>query len=169
MSLMKDGVLSERELEDLPGVPKKERLEKRAVAVIECAQEIPCNPCEIACQSGAIYIGEPITNLPSLDAELCNGCGLCISACPGQAIFVIDKTYSKDEAIVKLPFEFLPLPEKGQVVAGLNRQGEVICSARVIKVHTSKSFDRTSIISVVVPVDCVMQVRNISLCSIERI
>ena len=45
--------------------PPEERMAKGRVAVIECVQEIPCNPCENACRLGAITIGEQITNLPT--------------------------------------------------------------------------------------------------------
>ena len=88
MTLEKDGVLSPEGLAKLPGMPSKERLEQGAVAVIECAQEIPCDPCEGACPAGAIHVGELITNLPALAADKCTGCGLCIPVCPGLAIFL---------------------------------------------------------------------------------
>lgn len=163
MTLAKDGALSLEELATLPGMPSQERLEKGPVVIIECAQEIPCNPCEAACRNGAIQVGEPITNLPVLIEEKCTGCGLCIAACPGQAIFVIDMTYSETEATVQLPYEFLPLPDKGEIVDGLDREGQKVCTARVLKVLNPKKFDRTPVITIAVPKDCAMMVRNIAL------
>lgn len=163
MTLAKDGALSLEELATLPGMPSQERLEKGPVVIIECAQEIPCNPCEAACRNGAIQVGEPITNLPVLIEEKCTGCGLCIAACPGQAIFVIDMTYSETEATVQLPYEFLPLPDKGEIVDGLDREGQKVCAARVLKVLNPKKFDRTPVITIAVPKDCAMMVRNIAL------
>ena len=65
-----------------PGIPSEERIRNGAVACIECFQNIPCNPCEEACPRGAITVGREITGLPTLDAEKCNGCGKCVSACP---------------------------------------------------------------------------------------
>jgi len=163
MTLAKNGALSLEELAALPGMPSKERLAQGPVVVIECAQEIPCNPCEAACPNGAIKVGEPITNLPVLAEEKCTGCGLCIAACPGQAIFVIDMTYSEAEATVQLPYEFLPLPAKGDLVDGLDREGQKICTARVLKVLNPKKFDRTPVITIAVPKECAMAVRNIAL------
>jgi Fe-S-cluster-containing hydrogenase component 2 len=162
MPLDKEGILSLEELAQLPSWPSAQRLAQGPVAIIECAQEIPCNPCEDACHQGAITVGEPITNLPRLAEGRCTGCGLCIAECPGQAIFVVDLTYSEAEATVQIPYEFLPLPEKGESVDGLSRAGEKICAARVVKVLNPKGFDRTAVITVAVPKDCAMHVRNIA-------
>jgi ferredoxin len=162
MPLEKDGFLSVEELAGLPGMPTAERLAQGPVVIIECAQEIPCNPCEDACRQGAIQVGEAITNLPALIEENCTGCGLCIARCPGQAIFVVDMTYSDKEATVQLPYEFLPLPAREDVVQGLNRAGDQICTGRVVKVLNPKGFDRTPVITVAMPKECAMQVRNIA-------
>lgn len=163
MTLLKDGFFDPEELEKLPGVPSKERLAQGPVVVIECAQEIPCNPCEQACHKKAIQIGDSIINLPVLEADKCTGCGLCIASCPGQAIFVVDMTYSDTEAAIQLPYEFLPYPEEGQVVDGLDRAGKKVCSATVLKVLNPKKFDRTAVITITVPKQYAMEVRNIAL------
>jgi Fe-S-cluster-containing hydrogenase component 2 len=163
MTLAKNGFFDKNELDKLPGVPSKERLQKGPVVVIECAQKIPCNPCEEACHKNAIKIGDSIIELPVLDSELCTGCGLCIASCPGQAIFVVDMTYSETEAAVQLPFEFLPYPKQGEIVDGLDRSGETVCDAKVLKVLNPKKFDRTAVITVSVPKKFGMEVRNIKL------
>jgi len=62
--------------------------------VIECVQDIPCNPCERARPKGTIFVGNPINNLPVFFADKCDGCRRSIPLCPGQAIFRIDMTYS---------------------------------------------------------------------------
>lgn len=147
----------------MAGMPSEERLAKGSVVIIECPQEIPCDPCETACPHGAIAIGEPIVNIPCLVEEACTGCALCIAACPGQAIFVVDMTHGEDTASVQLPYEFVPLPKRGEIVAGLNRMGEEVCRARVTRVVSAWRFDRTSVVTVVVPKELGMEVRNIRL------
>mgnify|MGYP005845465563 CR=1 FL=1 len=154
------GIPSREELEASPGYPSAEALARGPLVVIECVQDIPCNPCELACPQGAIYVGEPITNLPVFRAEACNACGQCIPICPGQAIFRVDMTYKEDTALVSFPYEFLPMPQKGDVVEGVNRAGEVVCSATVVRVQRPKSFDQTAVITVEVPKDLAMEVRS---------
>ena len=163
MALLNDGVLIGDELAAQPGVPSEQRLMEGPVVIIECAQEIPCNPCEDACRKGAISIGNPTTKLPVLSAEKCGGCGLCIAECPGQAIFVVDMTFSPGAASVQLPYEFYPVPEPGAPVNALDRTGEIICRGKVEKVVERESFDRTAVITVSVPKEHAMTVRNIAL------
>ena len=161
MALQDDGVLTQEELERLPGVPSRKALAAGPVAVIECAEEIPCNPCERVCPRDAITVGEPITKLPVLDEEECDGCLACIAPCPGLAIFVVDETYSDDEATVSIPYEFVPLPEKGERVDALNRRGEVVAEGTVVGVRNPKAFDRTAVVTVAVPKELSMEVRHI--------
>ena len=54
-------------IKTIPGYPGDERIEKGPVVVIECDEDIPCNPCEDICPREAITVGEPITNLPRID------------------------------------------------------------------------------------------------------
>jgi len=155
------GIISKKDLETSPGYPSKKYLKKGPVAVIECTEEIPCNPCETVCKRGAIIVGEPITNLPRIDPEKCNGCGLCIPICPGLAIFLVDATYSKDEAAISFPHEYLPLPKEGDEVEAVNRKGEVVCKGKVLKVRNPKSYDHTPVITITIPKKYVDEVRGI--------
>lgn len=62
-------------------------LHNKGVAIIECPQEIPCNPCVAACKTGAITKAS-LNACPRIDPEKCVGCKLCVAACSGQAIFL---------------------------------------------------------------------------------
>ncbi|NLC77555.1 MAG: 4Fe-4S binding protein [Clostridia bacterium] len=153
------------------GVPVKEQLDRvqpppgheGPMAVIECFQEIPCNPCSEACTRGAIASFTDINNPPVLIREKCNGCGNCMFRCPGLAIFVIDESYSDTETLVKIPYEYLPLPEEGTPVTALDREGKPVGLARVIKVQQGKAMDRTAIIWLAVPKGLGMTVRSIQV------
>lgn len=145
---------------DIDGIaPSKERRAKGPVAVIECYQRIPCNPCYTSCKRGAIKELTDINDRPEIDPEKCNGCSVCVSHCPGLAIFVVDESYSDTEALVRLPYEFVPLPNEGDAVTGLDREGNPVCAARVVKVMSGKAQDRTSLVSLAVPKDYAMTVR----------
>ena len=154
------GVPSAEELANSPGVPSEERKKKGRVACVECVQEIPCNPCEGICKFGAITIGEQITNLPCLHEEKCTGCGLCVANCPGLAITIIDKSYSETEGTVDFPFEYLPLPSKGDVVDAVSRGGEVVCKGTVLAVTKVKSYAGTAVVRLAVPMEYVDVVRS---------
>lgn len=131
--------------------PSEERINQGKVAFIECYQDIPCNPCTTSCPHDAITITGEITNRPKLDIDKCIGCGICVYNCPGLAIMVIGK--DKEDALhtFDIPYEMLPIPEKGDIVKGLNRKGEYICDVTVNRVINGKKQDRTALISVKVP------------------
>ncbi len=155
------GIATEKDLESV--IPSKERLAKGPVAIIECFEKIPCNPCYTSCKRGAMKEFKDINDRPQIDVDICNGCGVCISHCPGLAIFVVDETYSETEALVKMPYEFLPLPEEGNFVTGLDRAGKPVCRAKVVKVQNIKAQDKTPVISLAVPKEFSMVVRCLSL------
>lgn len=138
--------------------PNQERRKKGAFAVMECFQKIPCNPCKSSCPKGAIIM-EDINDTPKVDYEKCNGCGVCASNCPGLAIFIIDENFSETEALVKLPYEFLPLPDKGDEVTGTDREGKEVCKAVVHNVINVKANDRTPSVWLRVPKRHSMDVR----------
>jgi Fe-S-cluster-containing hydrogenase component 2 len=145
-----DGALSADEVRACPGWPGEDCLDSGKVAVLECVEDIPCNPCEVICPAGAITVGSPITSLPAIDGAKCTGCGLCIAACPGLAIFVVEKNHDSGRAAVSLPYELLPLPRQGQAVRALDRSGSVLCPATVLRVQQAKRFDRTNVITIAV-------------------
>jgi Fe-S-cluster-containing hydrogenase component 2/bacterioferritin-associated ferredoxin len=135
---------------EVPPKPREPVFAKGARVVIECEQNIPCNPCEEICPQGAITVGGEIVNYPQLDKAKCTACGVCLTHCPGLALFVIDADYSDTQAEISLPFEMLPLPKKGAVVDAVDRDGNFVCKATVSRVLSAKSFDRKSIVSIAV-------------------
>lgn len=154
------GIPSEEELKRCPGRPSLERMKKGRVAVIECVQEIPCNPCESACRFGAIHIGEQITALPCLDEDACTGCGVCVAKCPGLAITVVNMGYSEEEATVDFPYEYYPLPCEGDTVDAVARDGRVVCKGVVLSVKNPPSFANTAVITLKIPKEHIDVVRS---------
>ena len=133
--------------------PSKKQLEK-GVAIIECIQKIPCNPCVDSCPVHAISIKD-INALPVIDFDKCIGCGKCVGVCPGLAIFVVK--IKNDKALITLPYEFLPVPTVGDVVDALDRKGNVKETALVKKVLKK---GKTMVITIEVNEKFAMDIRN---------
>ena len=146
----KTGVLSIRNLR----LPTDDHL-KKGVAIIECVQEIPCNPCVAICPVNAISM-ESINDLPKIDFNKCTGCKRCVGICPGLAIFVVK--IKDDKALITLPYEFLPVPKVGDIVTALDREGKLRGDAKVVKVNRE---GKTIVITIEVSKDLAMEVRNI--------
>lgn len=167
LTILSNGYPSIEEIMEYNGWPSAERFAKGPVAIVECVQDIPCNPCEAACKFGAIQIGNPITNTPKINGDKCTGCMSCVAACPGLAIFIIDKSYSDKMASITFPFEYRPLPNKGDIVKAVNRVGEYLCEAEVLRVATPKNFNRTTIITIEVPQEFIDDARGICRLNAE--
>lgn len=152
------------EKHDLDGIlPGAERLLKGPVAIIECFQEIPCDPCAEACSHGAITAFQNVCDLPQVKHEACNGCGLCVVRCPGLAIFIVDMSRGDGLAEVKVPNEYLPLPKKDELVAATDREGREVAEAKVLRAQRPSSFDRTALVTLEVPADKALEVRGFRL------
>lgn len=141
------GAPSWEELNASSAFPDDSVRRRGPLAIIECIEQIPCNPCESACPKGAIRVGDPITNLPKVDAKLCVGCGLCVAKCPGLAIYVKDYTHGETTATLSFPFEYYPLPKAGMQVQLVGRHGEAICEGTICKVVLASSADHTAVVT----------------------
>ncbi|MEO0071547.1 MAG: 4Fe-4S dicluster domain-containing protein [candidate division WOR-3 bacterium] len=160
------GVVSKSELKSMGLVPPLERLKKGPVVIVECIENIPCDPCAYACPRKAITIEGGLTATPKIDFFKCNGCGICVARCPGLAIFVINYAYSEKEASVALPYEFLPIPQIGEKVFALDRSGKKVCNARVIKVIDGERRAKgkgTMVVTIAIPKRFWNDVRSIRL------
>ena len=128
-------------------------------AIIDCTEEIPCNSCEAVCPFGAIHIGENLNSTPVVDYDKCNGCATCVIACPGLAIHMLKEDVENSTALVGIPYELLPLPEKGQKMWALDEEGNYICDAIVKKI--AKYPNKTNIIYVEVPLEFSQKVLSV--------
>ena len=154
--LLRHGFLADDELEAYPGVTHATGVHP----VIECTQNIPCNPCQDACKKGCISIGEHITSLPiAVAGAHCVDCGMCVASCPGQSIFLVDEDCGDGTATVTLPYEFYPLPAEGAQGMALGRSGEPVCAAEVVRVRSVKAFDKTALLTMRVPKEYAMVAR----------
>ena len=143
----------EREIE----LPSMERMKEGPVVVIECVEDIPCDPCVESCKVEAI-IKNSLTSLPRVNYEECTGCGICVACCPGLSIFVIDRSKG-DKALVYIPHEMLPVPKRGERGDALDRSGEKVGIAEVAKVR--KGERGTIILGILVEKELAMEVRSI--------
>lgn len=156
MNLLEKGYVAEDEIIRYPGVT----VQKGIHPVIECTQNIPCNPCQDACPKGCISIGSNITSLPVVDAKHeCVGCGMCVASCSGQAIFLVQEDVEPGFGEVTIPYEFLPLPKAGDKGVALGRDGVKVCEAEVTRVRTAPAFDHTNLLTMKVPNEMLMKAR----------
>lgn len=146
-------------------LPSPTRRASGPYPMIECFQEIPCNPCSTSCPFHAILPMDSIHDIPVLDFEKCTGCGACARVCPGLAIFIIDESRGDGTGSVTLPYEFSPLPQKGEIVSTMNRAGCVIGEGTVLRVSAGKTSG-TPLVTLSVPIEQVHDVRF--FCSKER-
>jgi hypothetical protein len=86
--------------------------------------------------------------------------------CPGLAIMCVDASFSHTQALISIPYEFLPVPEKGQTVQALNREGAYVADAEVIRVTRTK--DKVTVVSVAIDKQLIKTVRNIKVATADE-
>lgn len=129
-------------------IPSERRLNEGPCAVVECPQQIPCDPCRDVCPREAVSMNG-LNQLPSVDSDRCSGCGICVAACPGLAIYLLE--FVSGRALLTVPYEFFPLPRWGGEVSVADRQGKIICSGEVVGVRENSSQTKTSLVTVKIP------------------
>jgi Fe-S-cluster-containing hydrogenase component 2 len=155
----KTGTVTLEYLKKLGNVPPEERLRKGPVAMTECVQDIPCNPCSEVCPTKSIHM-DNINDRPKIDFDTCIGCTLCMQVCPGLAIFMLDK--SKEKPRLTIPYEMLPMPERGDIVKLLNREGEEIGEGKVVALLFPDKRYKSALVTVEVDDDMLLyEARNL--------
>jgi bacterioferritin-associated ferredoxin len=77
---------------------------------------------------------------------------MCVAACPGLAITLVDMRGEGDQASVLVPFELLETNvAKGDTVDTVDIDGNFVCKGIVGKVARRKAYDRTLLVTLEVP------------------
>ncbi|MDD5090076.1 MAG: 4Fe-4S binding protein [Candidatus Wallbacteria bacterium] len=157
MNYKQSGVLTGEELR----LPDNETLCRGKTIIIECVENIPCDPCETSCPKGAITVGGNICNLPKIDYTKCSGCGLCVAVCPGLAIFMAEKSPKGDWAEITIPYELLPHPKNGERVITMDRSGCDVGTGEIVRVTEFKKVQKSRlIVTVRIPAEDLNMVRH---------
>ena len=115
-------------LRSFEGVPKQV-YRYRAVASVECMEDIPCNLCESACPESAIEISRSKGSF-LIEAD-CTACGLCLSACPSSTPVLIHEKEDRSLSQLTLGWGGIQPWQAGDSAVLLNRRGESLGSGRV--------------------------------------
>jgi len=143
-------------------------IEQGVIPILNCVQEIPCNPCAHICPFGFIKIkGDPIIGLPYFEGK-CTGCGLCLTICPGLAITLVDYRKDKEFPIVSIPYEV----QNHKVVVGdkvkvVDMEGNYLDTLEVVSVQQTKRTRKTQIIKVKSTREIAKQIAGIRIQSEE--
>ncbi len=132
---------------------------KKVKLIVDCPQEIPCNPCARTCGTGAISIEGEMCGKPRVEDELCSGCLKCLDACPVSCIYLIEE--SGGEALLTLAYDRLPLPRRGESVALKDRNGKALGRGKVERAAKSRKDGSLAIITLRVPAETAPMVRSI--------
>lgn len=149
------GIASREMFEKL--LPSAQRRAKGPYVVMECYEG---NPCSTSCAFHAVKM-EALNKCPGVDYDSCTGCGNCVSRCPGLACFVINETVGGGKIDITIPYELLPVPQKGDIVDALGRDGSVVGKAEIVRVLSGPKMDHTNVITMRVDASLLYDARNI--------
>jgi Fe-S-cluster-containing hydrogenase component 2 len=124
------GYNTREELDELNVLPSEEIVALKRVAMIECTEEIPCNPCAYVCRVDAIS-KDSLSSPGTVDFEKCSGCTACVAVCPGLSIFL--QQIKDGKGYVTLPYELLPAPKDGDRVELTDRSGKIVGEGIIVK------------------------------------
>ncbi len=124
------GYNTREELDELNVLPSEEIVALKRVAMIECTEEIPCNPCAYVCRVDAIS-KDSLSSPGTVDFEKCSGCTACVAVCPGLSIFL--QQIKDGKGYVTLPYELLPAPKDGDRVELIDRSGKIVGEGIIVK------------------------------------
>ena len=154
-SYERNGYFTEEELKD--GIPPKELLGKKRVAVVECLQDIPCDACRNACKFSAVMKND-INDPPKIDLDRCNACLQCVRECPGLAVFVLAIKNGKAE--ITIPWEMSWIPKVGETVDVLGRNGQKVGKGVILRVIPPMKMNKTALVTFETDEDLIMKARN---------
>ncbi|HON18401.1 MAG TPA: FAD-dependent oxidoreductase [Salinivirgaceae bacterium] len=125
-----------------PHMPSHDRMKKPFV-LIDCLYGFACNPCAFACPHGAITKNSSST-VPNIDFDKCVGCMICVTQCPGLAIF----GYNTEKKQLFFPVEFEI--EEGREVYIVDNYGQKMGEGileKIIKKPNKTHLARVNVIS----------------------
>jgi Fe-S-cluster-containing hydrogenase component 2 len=130
LNALQRGYNTRDELEDFKVLPSEEVVKEKRVAIIECVEEIPCNPCAYVCRVDAIE-KNGLCAPGVVDWEKCTGCTLCVAVCPGLSVFL--QQIKEGKGYVTMPYEILPEPKVGDKAQLMDRSGKIVGEGRIVK------------------------------------
>jgi ferredoxin len=166
-------VADSKRIKSFSGVPQVEQ-KKRIVASVECFEEIPCRACQTACPEEAILIGRVprLADVPILTEDKCTACGICVSACPSSAIVMLQEEPEKSVSKLVLPWRGARPWRVGEFASLLNRRGETLGSARVIKaseIADVQTSGKVQQVEVEVPTHLVWEARGLKTMKLPAV